>query len=109
MWDDSALIEAYDRAVNLAKEKVAARLSSAGDGSESSALESADSESGRTKKEKKPATKWKPGDFVRATYSQDGEVYEAVVEKLTKGRARIKFTGNLRNTDATHHSVFCRA
>ena len=40
---------------------------------------------------------WKVGDFVRAPYSVDGVIYEAVVQKInkSKGSCRVKFIGRI--------------
>jgi len=83
VWDDTALIEAYDKAVNLAKEKAAAKLSA----TESSATASVDGiqsfdEKLKTNTSSPAQNHWKIGDYVTAVYSEDGVIYEAVIESL---------------------------
>lgn len=120
MWDDTALIQAYDKAVNLAKEEVAKRIAM-------------DAQDRRTKKFQnskrsiqKPfrvwyilllllirrknivfneninllfctmLQKWSVGAPCRAVYSEDGEVYEAIVSEIyeNSGTCLVEFVGN---------------
>lgn len=93
VWDDTALIQAYDRAVNLAKEKAAAKL----------AAESNTPPCGSTSLEGMPKAStsspaknnWKPGDFVTAVYSEDGIIYEAVIETINDASSSciVKYIG----------------
>ncbi|EGI61071.1 PREDICTED: survival motor neuron protein isoform X1 [Acromyrmex echinatior] len=91
IWDDTALIQAYDRAVNLAKEEVAKRIAM-------------DMQAQQTKHKsnvkhlnhiRKPLKKWTVGAPCRAVYSVDGEVYEAIISKIhpNSGMCTVKFVG----------------
>ena len=96
MWDDSALIQAYDRAVNLAKEKVAARLGLTEDPSSSAdVLPNNGEDASPTKSSSSRKQSWKVGDYVRSTFSEDGVVYEAIIEKLIPASSSclIKYLG----------------
>merc|ERR1712071_200070 len=94
VWDDTALIEAYDRAVNLAKEKVAAKLA-AEDGASSSVNEAAKlKETSNACSNTSAEKKWKTGDYVTTTYSEDGITYEAVIESINNASTCIvKYIG----------------
>lgn len=101
-WDDSALIQAYDLAVNLAKEKVAAKLRLKEDakaGTSQEASQSTDTEEQELQSKSTKQLKWKVGDYVRAVYSQDGVVYEAVIEdiKTNSSTCLVKYLGNKRH------------
>ncbi|XP_018395561.1 PREDICTED: survival motor neuron protein isoform X3 [Cyphomyrmex costatus] len=97
IWDDTALIQAYDRAVNLVKEEVAKRIAT-------------DMQTQQTKHKlsnlkhsnhiKKPSKKWTVGAPCRAVYSVDGEVYEAIISKIhpNSGMCTVKFVG-YQNTE----------
>lgn len=91
IWDDTALIQAYDKAVNLAKEEVAKRIAT-------------DAQSRRTKQKsqktkhnqtKKPLKKWTVGAPCRAVYSDDGEIYEAIITTMYENSdlCMVKFIG----------------
>ncbi|XP_015596345.1 survival motor neuron protein isoform X2 [Cephus cinctus] len=93
VWDDSALIKAYDKAVNLAKQEVDKRMG----------IENQDSH-GKSKKSQthkqpkqahKTIKKWSVGSPCRAVYSEDGEIYEAVISKIYEntGTCIVKFIG----------------
>lgn len=72
IWDDSALIDAYDRAVGQVKEAIARKLSE---------------NHNDTKKKIKPRTKpktWKVGDFCNAVYSEDSINYEAYIKEISQ-------------------------
>lgn len=89
MWDDSALIQAYDKAVNLAKEKIAARLGTTDEGS----TPNGEKDSTPNKSSKKQD--WKVGDYVRSVYSEDGIIYEAIIEKMNPANSSclVKYLG----------------
>ncbi|XP_012256286.2 survival motor neuron protein [Athalia rosae] len=94
VWDDTVLIKAYDRAVNLAKNKVAKRM-----GVE--AQSTSHGKQGKTQNQKqnrhaaKPYKKWVVGSPCRAVWSEDGEVYEAQIQKIyeNSGTCLVKFIG----------------
>ncbi|XP_076646588.1 survival motor neuron isoform X2 [Halictus rubicundus] len=85
VWDDSALIKAYDKAVNLAKEEVAKRMG----------MDVANSHIKQKTQNNKPYKKWTVGAPCRAVYSEDGETYEAIISKTyeNSGTCIVKFVG----------------
>lgn len=90
MWDDTALIEAYDRAVSLAKEKVARKMESKNSNTGPSSSNNPENSTSPSK------TKgWKVGDYVRSVYSEDGVVYEAIIESISQSNtsAHVKYLG----------------
>ncbi|KAK9506131.1 hypothetical protein O3M35_008122 [Rhynocoris fuscipes] len=100
IWDDTLLIQAYNRAVNSAKEKVASKLNLENGVSQESTSPQVPASNSRIKKSKKnsPAQNneaWTVGMFCRCTYSEDGVEYEAVVQdmNLRKGICRVKYIG----------------
>ncbi|KAK0181430.1 hypothetical protein PV327_003718 [Microctonus hyperodae] len=93
VWDDSVLIKAYDRAVSLAKDEVAKRLSLETDSSrtKSTKLQTPMPSEVNSNFSKK---KWAVGSPCRAIYSVDGQRYEAIISKILKDSACIvKFVG----------------
>jgi len=93
VWDDTALITAYDKAINLAKDEVAKRI-----GMEVETVCEKSSNSQNHKKlqqTQKPFRKWTIGAPCRAVYSSDGEIYEAIVTKVYEntGTCIVKFIG----------------
>ncbi|KDR07072.1 survival motor neuron protein [Zootermopsis nevadensis] len=96
IWDDTALVQAYDRAVSLAKEEVVRRMGldkESISGNESNA-------SNRPRRRKKKHNKewplqWQVGTPCRAVYSGDGSIYEATIDALfhNKGTCRVKYIG----------------
>lgn len=89
VWDDTALIQAYDRAVNLAKERVAAHLG-LNEEAPASTPSTADLPNGDSPKKQN----WKVGDYVRSVYSEDGVVYEAIIKKMKQPNScLVKYLG----------------
>ena len=43
--------------------------------------------------EEKPVKKWRIGDFCRAVYSEDGELYEAEILSIGGARCRLRYVG----------------
>ncbi|XP_078052338.1 survival motor neuron [Augochlora pura] len=92
VWDDSALIKAYDKAVNLAKEEVAKRMGM-------DIASSHPKQKMQNVKQSQPANKsykkWIVGEPCRARYSEDGAIYEAVISKIyeNSGMCIVKFVG----------------
>ncbi|XP_046822653.1 survival of motor neuron protein isoform X1 [Vespa crabro] len=89
VWDDTALIKAYDKAINLAKEEVAKRI---GIDVSSSVSKLKPQQQKQSRNQKK---KWCIGSPCRAVYSEDGEVYEAIITKIYEncGTCIVKFVG----------------
>ncbi|XP_034944844.1 survival motor neuron protein [Chelonus insularis] len=88
VWDDSVLIKAYDKAVSLAKEEVAKRLSI-----------NTNHTNQYDQKKYYPASatekKWVVGSHCRAVYSLDGRMYEAIIIKIFHDidKCLVKFVG----------------
>ncbi|XP_076179487.1 survival motor neuron isoform X2 [Ptiloglossa arizonensis] len=92
VWDDSALIKAYDKAVNLAKEEAAKRMGMEILNSQSKQKSQNSKQSRHTNKSYK---KWIVGAPCRAVYSEDGKIYEAIISKIYEGSSTciVKFVG----------------
>ncbi|KAJ8673617.1 hypothetical protein QAD02_004879 [Eretmocerus hayati] len=92
IWDDTALIRAYDKAINLAKEEVSKRI---GLEHEIADIKTKKSQSQRQNQRSKSQKKWCIGSPCRAVYSEDGEVYEAVITKMFDNAemCMVKFIG----------------
>lgn len=98
MWDDTALIEAYDDAVTVAKTIVENRMYAASDSMNASSSESNSSvqlkkgSSKRRQSQKKDA--YSVGDNCRCLYSEDGKIYEASVISVNKiGSCVVRYVG----------------
>ncbi|XP_033361631.1 survival motor neuron protein-like isoform X1 [Bombus vosnesenskii] len=92
VWDDSALIEAYDKAINLAKEEVIKRMGmDVGNSQPKENLQNLKQPKHASKLHKK----WIIGAPCRAIYSVDGEIYEAIISKIyeNNGTCVVKFVG----------------
>ncbi|XP_033226312.1 survival of motor neuron protein [Belonocnema kinseyi] len=92
VWDDSALIKAYDKAVNLAKEEVTKRMGLQESPPEKPNKSAAQKEHRHSHKMQR---KWCVGSPCRAIYSEDGELYEAIITKMQEntGTCIVKFIG----------------
>jgi survival motor neuron protein len=92
MWDDTALIEAYDRAVSLAKDKVARRMESKAIAGPSSSSEEPESSTSKSSSKK---GSWKVGDYVQSIYSEDGVNYEAIIKSINQSNNSccVKYLG----------------
>lgn len=91
VWDDTALIKAYDKAINLAKEEVAERM---GMEIEDTHIKQKLHKLKQMQNASKPY-KWTVGAPCRAVYSDDGEIYEAIISKIfdNTGTCIVKFVG----------------
>ncbi|KAL3865842.1 hypothetical protein ACJMK2_043191 [Sinanodonta woodiana] len=80
IWDDSALIKAYDEAVSVMKAKLSEKT-----GEE---VENKSTKKKKQKQKKKKSRsrnlKWNVGDLCRAVYSEDGTVYEAEIISINE-------------------------
>lgn len=97
------MIQAYDRAVNLAKEKVSAKLKS----KEQPQTGSEEVSNGEGLSTPSPNQQnWKVGDYVRSVYSEDGIVYEAIIKRIkeTSSSCLVKYLGRL----SEQHKNVCR-
>lgn len=92
VWDDSALIKAYDKAINLAKEEVGKRMGMEFDSCQPKQKAQGFKPPRHTAKSHK---KWAVGAPCRAVYSEDGEIYEAIISKIyeNSGTCIVKFVG----------------
>ncbi|PFX35031.1 survival motor neuron protein-like isoform X1 [Stylophora pistillata] len=90
IWDDTALIEAYDRAINAIK-----------NGGKSSGTKGKNGGKNRKhqlskkKDKKKPTEQWHVGDKCRAVYSEDEKIYDAVIISLNGSSSTcvVRFCG----------------
>uniref|UniRef100_A0A069DR79 Putative mrna splicing protein smn survival motor neuron n=1 Tax=Panstrongylus megistus TaxID=65343 RepID=A0A069DR79_9HEMI len=106
IWDDSLLIKAYERAVNSTKEKVASKLNLENGDVNQESKSAQPSVNPKGKKHKKTSTSenkeaWAIGMYCRATYSEDGLEYEAVIKNISmrKGTCRVKYIGYSNEED----------
>lgn len=92
VWDDTALIKAYDKAVNLAKEEVAQRM---GMEIEDTQVKQKSHNFKQSQNANKTYKKWTVGKPCRAVYSEDGEIYEAIISKIFENTETciVKFVG----------------
>lgn len=96
IWDDTALVQAYDRAVSLAKDEVARRMGL--DKESISGNESSASNKPRRRKKghgKEWMSQWRIGAPCCAVYSGDGVIYEATIDALfhDRGTCLVKYVG----------------
>ncbi|XP_077989191.1 survival motor neuron protein-like [Glandiceps talaboti] len=94
IWDDEALIKAYDRAIKAVKDEIHSENNKdAVETPESSASYTPNkrnahdkkklpSSSSKRSKKKKRKEKWNVGDKCRAVYSEDGVVYSAIIKSI---------------------------
>ncbi|XP_012282004.1 survival motor neuron protein 1 isoform X2 [Orussus abietinus] len=93
VWDDTVLIKAYDKAVNLAKETAAKRM---GIKPQNPVTKHTGKQKSQTNKTPKNTNKvWVTGSPCRAVYSEDQEVYEAIITNIHDDHktCTIKFIG----------------
>lgn len=96
IWDDSLLIKAYEDSVKLRNEDVAKKLAMKTNKkveklSEVTLSTSSDEESSV---DEMAESKFKVGDFVRSTFSEDGVDYEAEITTLSdNGTCCIRYLG----------------
>ncbi|KAK7866570.1 hypothetical protein R5R35_010417 [Gryllus longicercus] len=79
VWDDSALIKAYDVAVKAVKDKIAQRLEYNNADGRDKANRKLSKKNGGLKSKK---LEWQVGAACRAVYSEDGNVYEATIQHI---------------------------
>jgi len=89
VWDDRALVEAYDRAVKLVNRRIADK---SGDDKRDDKLEDT---SGNRSAAKGKAHSWQTGEYCRTTYSEDGIEYEARIISIDASNETcfVKFVG----------------
>ncbi|XP_041368999.1 survival motor neuron protein-like [Gigantopelta aegis] len=97
MWDDSALISAYDKAVSAMKAKLAERNGDEIEIPEAQTLTETEKMMKKKKKKKnrpkKKKQKWNVGDFCRAVFSEDGLIYTGQITDIDydKGTCVVKY------------------
>ncbi|XP_043277524.1 survival motor neuron protein [Venturia canescens] len=91
VWDDTALIKAYDKAINLAKDKVAKRIGMEFVCTPENSKPQVQKKSNQTKANQK----WTVGSPCRAIYANDGQEYEAIVTNVYEKSktCRVTFVG----------------
>ncbi|XP_033125163.1 survival motor neuron protein 1-like [Anneissia japonica] len=77
IWDDTALIKAYDKAVESVKKDLNA---------DGESVEPKKNNQKRRKKNKKKKLKWNVGDCCQAKYSVDGIYYESIINSVDQDR-----------------------
>ncbi|XP_002733221.2 survival motor neuron protein-like [Saccoglossus kowalevskii] len=99
IWDDEALIKAYDKAVKAVKDEIINDSSKDIQSNPDTGCEKRirKKKSNRDKKlrKKKIKSKWHVGDRCRAVYSEDGIIYDAVIKSIDRDNNRcwILYTG----------------
>jgi len=85
IWDDTALIKAYDEAVSSFKSKLLSENGAGtGKGKTSTATKKAASKEG--------AARWKSGDRCQAAWTEDGVIYDAEILWISSNkRARVRY------------------
>ena len=80
MWDDSALIRAYDKAISSVQKKL-------------NIAPNSNSSSRKTQRTKRPGAVWKLGDACQAQFSEDGYYYEACISSVdySRGKCVVKY------------------
>ncbi|BES95054.1 Survival motor neuron [Nesidiocoris tenuis] len=86
-WDDSLLIKAYNKAVDMAKEKIAKKMSQENDANPSQMIAAGKTalpkkKAGKTKHSQQTTIGWTVGMPCRAIYSSDGLEYEATISSV---------------------------
>lgn len=91
IWDDTALIEAYDRAISAIKNGGGRN----GGSKSKSSGKNRKNQASKKKDKKKIAEQWHVGDGCRAVFSEDELVYEAVIISIdpSSNTCVIKFDG----------------
>ncbi|NXA32011.1 SMN protein, partial [Eudromia elegans] len=98
IWDDTALIKAYDKAVasfkNALKNK---ECSEPSDKQEPSGTKRKNNKKNRSRKKSNsaPSKQWKVGDSCNAVWSEDGNVYLATITSINhkRGTCVVVYTG----------------
>lgn len=92
IWDDSVLIKAYDKAINLAKEEVAKRMGIQEISPDKPSKSTTPKEHRQSRKNQR---KWCIGCPCRAIYSEDGKLYEAIITEMHEntGTCTVRFIG----------------
>ncbi|XP_070543427.1 survival motor neuron protein 1-like isoform X2 [Ptychodera flava] len=114
LWDDEALIKAYDKAVKAVKDEIQAENngepsqeaeSSSQNKSKSQEKKKFTSNSAKKSRRRKKKSKWNVGDHCRAIYSEDGLIYDCVIQSIdaAKGTCLVKYTdyGNEEDIELT--------
>lgn len=96
-WDDTLLVKAYDKAIMLTKEKVAAKIFAEKEEGEIKESNTKDAvrDDAQAKRGNPKRDKWRVGMHCGAEYSVDGLVYEAIITKIDydNGTCIVKYIG----------------
>ncbi|XP_060073615.1 survival motor neuron protein 1-like [Ylistrum balloti] len=96
LWDDTALIKAYDNAVKLMKSKI--KTENGKEEVVEETFQQKKKKKNKKKRSKNKKRKWSPGDQCRAVFSEDGLIYDAdilsVDEETSTCFVRYKGYGN---------------
>ncbi|XP_061164202.1 survival motor neuron protein-like [Saccostrea echinata] len=77
LWDDTALIKAYDNAISIVKAHINNEQGLTDE--EKPVITDKKRRGGKRKKRHRKKKQWKPGDQCRAIFSEDGLVYDAEI------------------------------
>ncbi|XP_048733380.2 survival motor neuron protein 1-like [Ostrea edulis] len=93
LWDDTALIKAYDNAISLVKAHI--KKENGLTDEEKPGTTDKKRKSGKRKKRHRKKKQWRPGDQCRATFSEDGLVYDAEILSVDQqtGTCVVRYRG----------------
>uniref|UniRef100_K1RDL1 Survival motor neuron protein n=1 Tax=Magallana gigas TaxID=29159 RepID=K1RDL1_MAGGI len=93
LWDDTALIKAYDNAISLVKAQI--KKDQGLTDEEKPETTDKKRKSGKRKKRHRKKKQWKQGDQCRAVFSEDGLVYDAEILSvdLQAGTCVVRYRG----------------
>ncbi|XP_072039245.1 uncharacterized protein [Amphiura filiformis] len=101
IWDDTALIKAYDKAINSLKG--GGGQSADGDVLDGKNKIKSSKHSKKCKKKKRRKNKWKVGDHCQAVFSEDGQLYDAVIKSINYKSATCWVTYAGYGNEEEHH------
>ncbi|XP_022333779.2 survival motor neuron protein-like [Crassostrea virginica] len=93
LWDDTALIKAYDNAISLVKAQI--KKDQGLTDEEKPETTNKKHKSGKRKKRHRKKKQWKAGDQCRAVFSEDGLVYDAEILSVDQqaGTCVVRYRG----------------
>ncbi|XP_071505224.1 uncharacterized protein [Diadema antillarum] len=104
IWDDSALIKAYDKAISSVK-----NMTKNSNGEKQNKQPKKTKRGGKKKNKKTPTqSKWRVGDRCRAVFTEDDQIYSAVIRNInSKGHScRIRYVGYGNEEDKRLSEIF---
>ncbi|XP_064608117.1 survival of motor neuron protein-like [Liolophura sinensis] len=95
IWDDSALIKAYDNAVAIMKAKMSEKEANIEELENSGNSSRRKSKRKRKKKTLKTKKRWKVGERCRAVFTEDAGIYDAVILSINEEDQTcfVRYTG----------------